>query len=170
MNFWVFSPARKRPLHHADIVWKEEVGMSMETNGGCAAQICVPPCSFPQTYVPLPHENSTSVKLCQIPRYYALKLTGQCCDSIRPYTLYFSLSSFFLYSIFQLSSSMICDDRRRSTSIHANVCFNKSCTKYLICIKSLICSNWCKQCNRKIGLVQLSVVFTPTRNKRLRGW
>ena len=38
----------------------------------CATQICFPSCSFPQIYVPLPHENSISVKSCQILRYSAL--------------------------------------------------------------------------------------------------
>ena len=29
----------------------------------CAKQICFPPCSFPQTYIPFPHKNSISAKL-----------------------------------------------------------------------------------------------------------
>ena len=44
-------------------------GAQSVEGASCATQICFPLCSFPLTYVPLPHENSISVNVCQIAHY-----------------------------------------------------------------------------------------------------
>ena len=62
--------SRGQPLRHAYNCFDR--GVQSVEGACCATQFCFPPCSFPQTYVPLLHENSISMKLCQIPRYSVL--------------------------------------------------------------------------------------------------
>ena len=71
-SFSVFSHTKTEPWPATSPCMQG--GGAQSVKGACFdTQICFPPCSLLQTYVPLPHENSISVKLCQILRYSALK-------------------------------------------------------------------------------------------------
>lgn len=71
----VFSQMQTEPLAAASpcLHCFERGGAQFVQGACCVTQMCFPPCSFPQTYVPPPDENVSAVKLCQIPRYSALK-------------------------------------------------------------------------------------------------
>ena len=97
-SFSVFSLEKTEPWEAASpCLHRFEGGGAQFVEGACCAtQICFPLRSFPQTYVPLPNENSISVKLCQILQYAALKkdyvlisqFRNSVCDSVIYIVLY----------------------------------------------------------------------------------